>query len=105
MSDDYRFVALGKQDFVLPYGATGFEFEEFSNQEDVMNYIARQDFKKTVFLVDEDIISNIKKVKEQELEGANILIIKGWGKSKLAEDKIRAASIKAIGTDMTKEKR
>ena len=41
-----------------------------------------------------------KKVEDMEAGGANILILKGWGKSEMAERKIRQASIRAIGVDI-----
>ncbi len=104
MSEEhFNITALGRREFILPYGAVGFGYREENNLEQAINFIFEQDYKKTLFILDEDIIKNLKKVEEAEENGANILILKAWGKSKLAENKIRQASIKAIGTDILKE--
>jgi hypothetical protein len=100
MSEDYRIVALGREEFVLPFAASGFEFSRVDILDEGLKYISGQDLALTLFILDEEIIDDEKKLEESESRGANILVLKGWGKSKMAERKIRQASIKAVGVDM-----
>ena len=104
MSDKYSIVAVGKEEFVLPYGASGLKFRIAERWDEATRYIDGQDFGSTLFVIDEDIVKDIKEIESREKEGANILLIKGWGKSDLAEEKIRAATIRAIGTEIEEEK-
>ena|SRR3989339_1392191 len=97
---DYRIIAVGKPEFVMPYGAAGIEFKQVSGEAGAFDYIFSQDLVKSVFIIDEEIVSAPEKIHEAETRGANVLIIKGWGKSSMADIKIRKASIKAIGTEI-----
>ncbi|MGM0441150.1 MAG: hypothetical protein ACQEQC_01860 [Elusimicrobiota bacterium] len=101
--DKFNITALGRREFVLPFGAVGFNYQAEEKLENAIEYIFKQDYKRTLFILDEDLIENIQKIEEAEERGANILILKAWGKSKLAKNKIRRASIKAIGADILKE--
>jgi len=103
MSENYKIITLGREDFVFPYGMAGLEFKVIKRQDEAIRCIYEQDLKATIFILDEDIISDIEKIEELESSGVNILILKGWGKSDMAKDKIRNASIKAIGIDMSKQ--
>ncbi len=105
MSKDCEIIALGSADFVLPYGMAGLDFEVVTDLEDAIKYIGGQNLETTLFILDEDIISDIKKIEEAEEAGGNILILKGWGKSLIAKNKIRNAGILAIGVDMEKGKK
>jgi hypothetical protein len=103
MSDNYKILAIGLENFVLPYGMSGFEFHITKHIKDAVKIINEYEFSETVFILDEDIIDDIKTVEEMEESGANIIVMKGWGRSELANNKIRNASIKAIGVDLAKE--
>lgn len=104
MSETYNIIALGREDFVLPYGMTGLGFKIVRKQEDAVRYIRSQDLEKTVFILDEDIIDDMSMIEDVEESGGNVLILKPWGKSMLAKNKIRNASIKAMGMDMSENK-
>ena len=52
-----------------------------------------------VYILEEDIISDIPAVYRKE--GANILLLKAWGISESSKKRIRDASIKAMGVDLT----
>lgn len=105
MSEDYKVVALGMENFVLPYGMAGLDFEIVTDLEDAIKYIVGQNLETTFFIIDEDIIDDIRKIEVIEMLEGNILILKGWGKSLIAKNKIRNAGILAIGVDMEKEKK
>lgn len=105
MSKDSKIIALGSVDFVLPYGMAGLRFKVITQQDEAIDFIYRENLETTLFILDEDIISDIKEIEEAEEAGGNILILKGWGKSLIAKDKIRNAGILAIGVDMEKEKK
>lgn len=94
---DFRIIAVGREEFVLPFGAVGFEFKKKDNLEQGLEYILEQDISACLFIMDEDIIDNENKVEEALATGANILVLKAWEESKLSREKIRQASIKAIG--------
>ena len=96
MSDKYAITAFGREDFVLPFALVGFEFVINDN----LDTLLKQDFSSRLFILDEDIIDDMEKVNKFEEAGANIVILKGWGKSKLAKEKTRQASIKAMGVDI-----
>lgn len=100
-TSDYRIHVLGSEGFILPYSLLGADSSVCSNMEEAGRAIKESDLKNTVFILDEGIIENISKVAELEEEGANITILRAWGKSEMAERKIRAASIKAIGTEIS----
>lgn len=101
MSEDYRIIALGREDFAVPYGMAGLDFKIFEKQNDAVKYMQSRDLTKSVFILDENIVENVKVIEDLEESGGNVLILKPWGKSGMAKDKIRNASIKAIGTDMS----
>ncbi len=100
MSEKFNIIALGKEEFITPYGLCGFSTKEIRTFSKAAEYILKSDLKNLVFLMDEEIIDNEEKIPELEDEGANILILKGWGSSDMAESKIKNAAIKAIGTDI-----
>ncbi len=104
MSENYRLVALGREDFVFPFGMTGVDYSSVKNLNEAIEVIQKYDTEKTIFVVDEDIIDDIGRIEELETSGVVISILKGWGMSNMADNKIRRASIKAIGVDMAKEK-
>lgn len=100
MSEEFKITALGREEFVTPYSLCGFAAEEISEFSEAVKFISEADLKSSVFLLDEDLIQDEEKIAELESEGANILILKGWGSSDMAERKIKTAAIKAIGTDI-----
>jgi hypothetical protein len=104
MSEDYNIIALGHENFVYPFGLAGLEFKIVKNMKDAVKIINQNDLISSFFILDENIICDVKEIEVLEEKGANILIIKEWGRSKMANNKIRNASIKAIGVDMVKEK-
>lgn len=103
MSEEYRINAIGRADFVLPFGLTGFDYNMIDNQSDAIKFIRRARAEKTVYIIDEDILEEIEKIEELENSGVNILILKGWGHSAIAGKKIQNASIKAMGIDLAKD--
>ncbi|MBN2407677.1 MAG: hypothetical protein JXJ19_08265 [Elusimicrobia bacterium] len=103
-SDDFRIIAVGTDEFRLPYSAAGFETIAAGSQGDALKEINAAGFDKVLFLIEEDIIDDIARINEMEKNGLNALVIKAWGRSRMAEDRIRQASIKATGTDIIKDK-
>lgn len=104
MSDNnYKITAIGREEFVLPFGMTGFEIKKTDSVDEAVDYISSQEKEKTFFIMDEGIIDNIDKIKQMEEQGISILLLKPWGKSEMAERKIRKASITAVGSDILKE--
>ena len=100
-TSDYKILVIGSGGFILPYSLIGAEGREFLKIAEAKEFILEQDLKNTLFILDEEIIEDVSAVEELEEAGANITILKAWGSSKLAERKIRAASIKAIGTEIS----
>ncbi len=100
---EYRIIAVGGKEFSIPFALSGletFEAEKIESAEEVFN---GRDFDRTVYIVDENIIKDMKSIQELEEKGANITVLKPWGKSELADAKIKKASVKAMGADILKE--
>lgn len=102
MSDDYTLIALGREDFVLPYGMTGLQYYIASNQAEAEAVMESSGHKGIIYILDEDIIDDITGIEEKE--DANILVVKAWGKSASSMRRIRQASIKAMGVDLTRNR-
>ncbi len=100
MENSAQITAVGREDFILPFGAVGFDFKEVSDISTALRYILQQNLSTHLFIIEEDLVIDIEKIEGLEEKGANILILKSWGKSKLSERKIRSATVKAIGTDI-----
>ncbi len=99
---EYRIIAVGGKEFIIPFSLAGLETAEADKigNSDIFN---EKEFDSTVYIVDENIIEDIKVLQELENRGANITVLKPWGKSEMADNKIKKASIKAMGVDMLKE--
>jgi vacuolar-type H+-ATPase subunit F/Vma7 len=103
MSEKMEIIAVGHEDFAIPFAMVGLGCKITENQKAAEDFIASQDNSRISFLVDEEIIDDISRIEEMELSGANILILKAWGVSALAKKRIRDASIRAIGAEIGKD--
>lgn len=105
MSDEYKIIIIGKEYFTAPYAMLGLDIIAVSSLKDAVDSIKENNLESTLFIIDEDIILDIKLLDMLEHEGAHLTMFKNWGVSNLASNKIRNASIKAIGVDILDENR
>jgi len=103
MSEDFKFIAVGKEEFALPFGAAGLEFAVKESLEEAVSFMEEQDTASSFFILDEDIVTDEDRISGLEAGGAAVLIIKAWGRSKMSRKKIREASIRALGMDILKD--
>ncbi|NLB34925.1 MAG: hypothetical protein GX817_03785 [Elusimicrobia bacterium] len=101
ITSDYKILVIGSDGFILPYSLIGIEGKVLLNMSQAREFVLGKDLENTLFILDEEIIDDVSAVEELEEAGANITILKAWGSSELADRKIRAASIKAIGTEIS----
>jgi len=99
MSAEYNIVAIGREDFVMPYGMAGLEYSIAEDQSRAQEIMDAGGYNGIVYILEEDIITDIPAIEQKE--GANILLLKAWGISELSKKRIREASIKAMGVDLT----
>ncbi len=99
-SEEYKAYAVGGEGFIAPYRMAGFGVFPAGSIEDARGFILEKDLESSLFIIDEDILDGLSSAQELEDAGVNITILRGWGRSKMAGGKIRAASIKAIGTEI-----
>ncbi len=97
MSDNYGICAVGTKGFTAPWQLAGFEAHTASGSGDAAEFIRKQDTQGKLFILDEELVDRVSVVEELEEAGANIMILKGWGRSQMAGRKITSASVKAIG--------
>ena len=100
MSERYEVYAVGGEGFIAPFKMTGFGAHAADTAGAAERFIMKQDLKRTLFVMEEKLAGDEAVLSAMEDSGANIIILKGWGRSAAAERKIREASIKAIGTDI-----
>ncbi|MFH1416380.1 MAG: hypothetical protein ABIH89_09890 [Elusimicrobiota bacterium] len=103
-SDDYSIIALGREDFVMPFALTGIKSSVLEDFDKAAGYISGCDLNRTLFIIEEELISGPADLEKTEAAGVNIVIMRSWGRSVMAERKIRNASIKALGIDLASEK-
>ncbi len=103
MSEQYQVIAVGEKEFLVPYALAGLQTREVNAIDIESKVFKKEELQNTVYLLDESVIKDIRVIGEFEELGANITLLKKWGSSDMAENKIKAASIKAMGVDLLKE--
>ena len=89
----------------MPFGMLGYDIRAAESPEEADEYIYSQDAATTIFVIEEDKIGSAEKLLDYEKAGIQILLLKGWGRSELAGEKIRTAAIRAVGIDLSKEEK
>ena len=100
-TSEYTLAAVGKEGFVLPFRLLGIHADAVADVHEAEKLIMERPLDKTLFILDEDVIDSVSAVERLEEAGANITILKPWGRSEMADRKIRAAAVKAIGTEIS----
>ena len=99
MSAEYNIIALGREDFVVPYGMAGLEYEVAEDQSRAEEIMSARGYGGVIYILEEDIVEDLSRIYEKK--DANILMLKAWGESRISKKRIREASIKAMGVDLT----